>query len=138
MKKYLIVGLFAVFLSGCASRAVWHTVSIDYTSYYNEGFFITESNSVSFDYEPVGSFVTTVISGTVRQTQRHRGRNVTRTVNKVMDHSDALNELVYQCKQKGADAVINVKYRVLHKAKSYDPNNTETSYEISGMAIKRK
>ncbi len=59
MRKFLFISAMALLLSACATMPKWaytsYSASFDFTEFTNGGFFITESNSVSFDYDPIGS-----------------------------------------------------------------------------------
>lgn len=65
MKKMLFVALLTVLFSSCADKILYSitAVSVDYSSYAERGFFITESNSVNFDYKPIGSIYVQTSSG---------------------------------------------------------------------------
>lgn len=65
MKKMLFVAVLAVLLSSCADKILYSVtaVSVDYSSYAERGFFMTESNSVNFDYQPIGSIYVQTSSG---------------------------------------------------------------------------
>lgn len=65
MRKMLFVAVIAVLLSSCADKILYSitAVSVDYSSYAERGFFITESNSVNFDYQPIGSIYVQTSSG---------------------------------------------------------------------------
>jgi hypothetical protein len=53
MKKLLSAIFCIAFLSGCMTMHIHRTFSVDYTTYAKRGFFLTEANSVSFEYTPV-------------------------------------------------------------------------------------
>ncbi|MDR0681615.1 MAG: hypothetical protein LBG15_07200, partial [Dysgonamonadaceae bacterium] len=67
MKKAALVLILTVFTSCVPGRMGYHTNTyiIDYSVFTEKGFFVSESNSVSFDYRPLGSLHVTVYSGKV-------------------------------------------------------------------------
>lgn len=124
------------------------TFVIDYSRYNKQGFYITESNSVSFDYEPIGSVIT-VLKGldNLTQVEVHneysdtdaqlsvRTNRVPKTKTKSIKEEytiyDAIDEFASQCKQIGSNGVI--RFRIKYISDSYFGDG----YEISGMAIKK-
>lgn len=94
--------------------------SIDLSRYNSSGFFITESNSVSFDYSPI------CLMGTQGGGKQYIDKKLTK-----LSLDEVFNKFVDDCKSKGADGVINIKISQNYSA-------SENSFYISGMAIKRK
>jgi len=148
------LALTVLFTASCVtSKGFKETAIIDYSSYYDEGFLITESNSVSFNYKPIGS-VFTIVKGNYL-VEKEYGRNYSRSSSVIDIRSnkqprqknsrnnwnsyttqnyniyDALDEVVRESKLKGADGIINIKIQF-----TYDKNYGD-GYEITGMAIKR-
>lgn len=144
-------------LQGCSSssssvrlpRAKDFVGTVDYSKYLQEGFFITESNSVNFDYDPVATIYVLSYEGAKDKYSD--------------DHSEwYIDERGYACqsgtadwtfpepkivlgkavetsKQKGADAIINLNISstsrtVYVRGIGYTLNGLL----ITGMAIKRK
>jgi hypothetical protein len=146
MRKIILVISALFILSSCASIPVnrvqykrYHG-AIDYSVYTARGFFITESNSVSFGYEPIGSVYAVVKSGWEvlnRTTKRNTSDDeVYGTSTKVKinygeyinaDLNDAIEELYLGCIELEADGVINFSF-----------SEWDGEYVVSGMAIKRK
>ena len=106
--------------------------------------FQTESNSVNFDYTPVGSINVLQYSGYVKQNPEYRKED--KAIDAVYYSSssgrskyqdatiqEVLRIVVGQVKDKGADAVINLHYEYLSAFK-----NQPTSWYVSGMAVKRQ
>lgn len=121
-------------------KSINETVVIDYSRYTSQGFFITESNSVSFDYKPIGSVVT-VVKGTKKKEtgKQGKGDSVQERKKSFFDEPraeyysvyEAIDEFVRKSKNAGANGTINFKV-------SYT-NDKEfgNGYVITGMAIKK-
>lgn len=70
MKKALLLFFCAIILSSCAiylpaPKSIIGMV--DYSGLINRGIFVTESNSVSFEYEPVGSIYVEEVGGWIHK-----------------------------------------------------------------------
>lgn len=145
MRKILLLIALSAIVCSCATvdfRTPYvksHGV-IDYSDYLSKGFFITESNSVNFDYEPIGSVTSVVKSGwEVLNQTKQRVTSVddvygsyNRSKVKYGDYvsatlEDAIEDLYSAAIALGANGVIN--FRV---------TSTEGEYVASGMLIKRK
>lgn len=65
--KRILAFLLLCCLCGCATTYKWPYVQessiIDYSQYAKKGFFITQANSVNFDYTPIGSISAKVEGG---------------------------------------------------------------------------
>ncbi len=146
--------LFAVttlFITSCTTptkTSYRDSFVIDYSRYLKQGFYITESNSVSFDYEPVGSVVT-ILKGLQNSKQvevyneysetdaQYSAKNnrvpktKIKTVNNNYTIYDAIDEFTSKCKEVNANGVINFQIKY-----TYDVTYG-SGYEISGMAIKK-
>lgn len=121
MKKIILLLLVLPFIFGsCMPKIHMASYSIDLFKYNQEGFFITESNSVSFQYDPI-----CIISTSGTGYEYHKEKIVKLSLEDVFD------KFVSDCKNKGADAVINIKITQNYSSGSND-------FFISGMAIKRK
>ena len=88
MKKIIISFIILLFFSSCMSTYRSYTIVVDYSRYAANGFFITESNSVSFEYMPVGSVIAHV-SGSMKTSQGTR----------YVTAEDALAEFVYNVRK---------------------------------------
>jgi uncharacterized protein YbjQ (UPF0145 family) len=94
---------------------------IDYSLYSEKGFFITESNSVSFEYESIASITMTDESGSINSDLKHP------------DLNKMIEDLYQLAIKKGANGVINLKieyWRIREIPFGYGLN-------ITGMLIKR-
>ncbi|MBK5722784.1 hypothetical protein JGH11_18085 [Dysgonomonas sp. Marseille-P4677] len=118
MKKYFVCLALLLLSVSCATYNSY-TVVVDYSKYAMEGFFITESNSVSFEYMPVGSVITSV-TGYIK----------TPKGNRKVTAEDALYNFTEECKAMRANAAINVKILVETNKGAIE------GYRITGMAIK--
>lgn len=132
MKKIIISAVSVLLLSSCAITGPYYreySNSIDYSKYSKKGFFITESNSVSFDYIPVATVYCVIHDGYVRivdgkeyqiQGETYKSKDIEWKIG----YADTTLEKLYQESHKlGADGIINLQFS----------NN-----RASGMAIKRK
>ena len=132
MKKklsFLIISM--IFISSCSPVAYQAlTYSIDYSKYLDDGFFITESQSVNFDYKPIASVGSDIKPGYL--TSKDGSGNVYTEATA----DDAIAYLVVQAKKVGADAIIGIKIEITDIGGS--PYTNTLSYSASGMAIKRK
>ena len=153
MRKFLFISAVALLLSACATmpkRAYTsYSASFDFTEFTKDGFFITESNSVSFDYAPIGSISGVVTSG-YEVLGRDKGQKMKDDVYsqeknekirygeyKYADFRNVLLEIVESAKKLGANGIINLDVK-------YNPGTNDiygkevipSSYIASGMAIK--
>ena len=120
MKKYLLLMLIAIGLASCVTvEQVTHTNIIDYSRFTKNGIFVTESNTVNFDYEPLGSVVAT-----------SRGPVASYLVAMTVDMDKAFSDIGKKLKEINADGLINLK--ITNYADKYYYFTT-----VSGMAIRR-
>jgi len=131
----------------------YHVVSniIDYSFFNEKNFFISESNSVSFSYNPIGSISTVVYSGKIPNKQERGEKVLVKKSNDdiypdVYDNknvvwkdatiNDALNEIYKQAISIGANGIINLKIEYIPGAMI---NNVYRGPGIivSGMAIEK-
>lgn len=150
MKKLLL--LWVVVLSGCSSLKnpfILESVVIDYSKYSEKGFFISESNSVSFEYIAIGSVLSRSESGfeVVDIAEKDsKGSDGIYRAEKVPNIKygkyreaylvEVLDGLYERCISLGADGLIGLKTETIYtviNGKSY-----VTGFAASGMAIKRK
>lgn len=148
-KAIAIATIGALFmLSSCAPK-ILYTESIgfvDYSSYLSKGIFLTESNSVSFEYDAIGSVTVSVFSGNtvISQTQQVDKNDIygekTRISNKMgwraASPESALEAAVSQAVSKGANGLINIK--ISPATEVYSSKTVRSGYLVTGMAIKRK
>lgn len=121
MKKYLFLILFIMTFASCALPKIHMTsYSIDLSKYNKECFYITESNSVNFEYDPI------CLMGTQGGGKQYDKNKIVK-----LELESVFDKFVNDCKSKGANAVINIKI-----IQNY--SSTENTFYISGMAVKRK
>lgn len=93
---------------------------LDYSPLTSKGVFVTESNSVSFDYETVGSIYAVSKGGWISKSY-------------VEPSMDALyNEVLQQLAAYSANGIVNLKLSV--KGSTVDKNK---QYSLEGMAIRK-
>ena len=118
MKKILLSMLMAIGLASCVSVQQFTTTTvIDYSEFAKQGIFVTESNSVNFEYQPLGSVISVTqaaLSGIVSQK---------------IDANKAFMEIATKVKEIGGNGVLNFKFNVITTSSS-------SVMTVSGMAIK--
>lgn len=148
MKHFLwMVALLMLGLSSCkSSYPYYQSVGyLDYSQFAKEGIYLTEANSVSFDYEPLGSVSATLRSGykegervskfqyTDMMGQSHKTEKYSKWTHPTCD--DALR-LVAECaKEQGANGVINLKTQTYTTLLS--GGKESITIVATGMAIKK-
>lgn len=144
MKKFALFIIVFV-LTSCVTYTPLVSF-VDYSSYNSEGIFLTESNSVSFKYEPVGSVNVILYSGFANEAKKapmiedkkEKGDDVYYSTNngrlKYKDATiqEALRLAVENARNKGANAIINIRYEYVPAFK-----NNPDGWHMSGMAVKR-
>lgn len=151
MKKLilLVITIAAVVMTSCAPNATNFFKQVAYTLDYQKAgkgrVFITEANSVSFEYTPIASILVIEESGksVVKETEVETiGDEVygKQSMIKVQTKGwreanlySALTFAVEQCENLGGDGIINLKNRIIT-----DNQTNHSSIEITGMVIKRK
>jgi uncharacterized protein YbjQ (UPF0145 family) len=89
---------------------------VDYSQYTQSGFFLSESNAVSFEYESTGSLQAYIRSGI------HRYPEI-----RIATMDDAVRVLYEKSVDLKADGIINLKFELV-----------KNGVIATGMAIKRK
>ena len=118
--------------------------AVDYTKYSENGFFMTEANSVSFRYEPLGSITAIARSGYEvigsddssnfqDDTYGKPAKKVKYGEYRSAYPEDALEELYNKALEMGANGVINLKFTYLSQTNSLIPEG----WMVTGMAIKK-
>lgn len=139
----LIVGL-----GSCTPKIpyVATTSYIDYQPYSKQGVFITESNSVSFHYTPLGSVTAAVKSGYEKKTRVSDSyytdyNGVKRSATEKYDAfkwatpEDGVALMVESVKEKGGNGIINLRIEPITEI--IDKKVVCTGYLLTGMAIKK-
>lgn len=138
MKKIVCGFLLSILLVGCIStQRITRVVTLDLTKYTRLGFFITEANSVSFNYDPIGLVSVYLDSGHEIKVVKEESKDplykndVKEKKGKFITASleEALEMLYKEASNKGANGIINLRYE-------YIP--TVGGWDVTGMAIKIK
>lgn len=118
MRKILISMILSISLASCVSVQQYTTTNIiDYSEFAKQGIFVSESNSVSFDYQPLGSVVSITQGGsTLFYSQR-------------IDANEAFKEIASKVKSVGGNGLINFKFNVM-------TTKSSSLMTVSGMAIR--
>ncbi len=149
MKKFILFVFVAVSLiifASCMPKRAFTKVSsaVDYTKYSENGFFMTEANSVSFRYEPLGSITAIARSGYEvigsddssnfqDDTYGKPAKKVKYGEYRSAYPEDALEERYNKALEMGANGVINLKFTYLSQTNSLIPEG----WMVTGMAIKK-
>jgi hypothetical protein len=153
MKKLSVIFLVVVLFTSCSIYKYPYTQStsyIDYSYLFDKGLFVTESNSVNFDYSPMGSVYIEVRSGYGQDnSKKNRPTNqmydgiyhsVEKSVMKdyiVANVEDALDLLHKKASDVGANGIINLKITYLsEEGATQNYIRKGPGYAISGMVIK--
>lgn len=149
MKKLIsTIFICSLLALGSCSVPMGHaTYYIDYKEAGQGKVFISEANSVSFEYEPIGSIVVVESSGvvktTVPTTEKERSSDAlygpgpsTKTVSRYSQATaqTALNYAAQQALLLGGDGIINLQLSTEFDKKG---EKVET-VTVTGMVIKRK
>mgnify|MGYP005878621111 CR=1 FL=1 len=159
MKKLLVLIFALLSLVACTTVKLPIPVSssgfIDYLPLTSRGIYVTESNSVSFDYEAIGSIYVTENGGWVRtskdknikEEKRKKHLNVEDDSYYTPENSEissgkstyispdvviAMENMAQELKKTGANGIINLKIEYTREGVL----NIE-KITISGMAIKK-
>jgi len=149
MKKLTLLFLAAISFSSCMSiRPATSTssYSIDYSKFIDKGFFITESNSVSFNYTPLSSVYSSQtsgyellrVNGVVQNKTLYSGVSSPKTTNNYINASpDAVLSALYEdAVKQGANGIINLNITSTSAASAPGMLPIVTIV-ATGMAIKK-
>lgn len=142
----IIVILFV--LSSCTTQKFGYvTTYLDYSAYTKQGFFLTELESVPFDYDAIGSITVTEISGKNGPNVQHKiSSNLSDEIyaevagNKIRKNwrfasaETALAEIVLKAKKAGGNGLVALKTITIIESST----NKIHSVTVSGMVIRRK
>lgn len=147
--KFIFLTLSLLVLSSCSTPIKYCEMVgyIDYSQYASRGVFISESNSVNFEYEPLGSISVLVEDGYKKGIRPSRYNDDILYDEKnnsekyeywaKASYGSALNVAVDSVISKGGNGIINLK--ISH---TVQPINTKEQYRniifLTGMAIKKK
>lgn len=148
MKRFFLTLVCLTSLTSCSVKIpyVQETYFTDYRSFMDKGFFITESDAVSFDYDAIGSMSIEQRSGhefTVKKGDNFYSEYYSQVEQKwgkfkKASLEEAMNYFYEEAKDKGADGTIKFKVETIFEEKqSYGIMvKTPIGYIISGMLIK--
>ena len=151
MKKVLLFVFAIGLLTSCATSAISYpepygfSTFLDYSPLTNKGIYVTESNSVSFDYKILGSVSATEVSGWVKKEKELKVANKNKKNNVDDMYADvernqsngkymrmspsldaAMEPMANTLKEVDANGIINLKIQ-------WEPDRII----ISGMAIRK-
>lgn len=151
MKKVLLFVFAIGLLTSCATSAISYpepygfSTFLDYSPLTNKGIYVTESNSVSFDYKTLGSVPATEVSGWVKKEKELKVANKNKKNNVDDMYADvernqsngkymrmspsldaAMERMANTLKEVDANGIINLKIQ-------WEPDRII----ISGMAIRK-
>lgn len=121
----------------------------DYSTLTEKGFFVTESNSVSFEYTAVGSVYIEIRAGEDKSQTKYVNKEARLdsdiyrpSKEKVIVYTsatitDALNKLSNQLTNVGANGIINLKITQVSSMQVSNDTYYGPGYIITGMAIRR-
>lgn len=119
MRKSVLLLTLVTLLSSCVSlEQITVTDVVDYSVFARRGIFVTESNSVNFDYKPLGSIVS-ITSGAAKTFNSFR-----------IDKDKAFSEITDKLTALKADGLINLRINLTHDKVLY-------YMTVTGMAIRR-
>lgn len=115
---------------------------IDYSMLTKEGYFVTESNSVSFDYEAIGSIYAVEVGGWVSKDgktgptdlkEKYYINSNHKQVYQAPNLQKVYRNLANKLKSVGANGIINLKVNFTTDSSIGNPQKIV----ITGMAIKK-
>lgn len=148
MRKLLTLLLLATLLTSCFVKypAIESAVVLDYSIHEKHGVFLTQSNSVSFDYKPLGSVTALQLDG-------HKDMKLAKKLAKADYFNDGavdkekdsnwlyptreavLEAMCKKAKEIGANGIIDL--RIYYKSNYIAKGYIQEGYEATGMAIKK-
>lgn len=151
--KLLLFVVITLLLSSCAPKITRVNYYQDFLDFYDNDFFVTVSNSVPFEYIPVGYIILTDENGYIYtpSTEVQDRSNVAGNENtegiyynpnkerklkweRATSYS-ALTEIKKMAATKGADGILDVRIVPVF---SSDKSTVPYGYRVSGMLFKRK
>lgn len=146
MKKVLFA--FVLIMLMCSSCQTTYEYSqkvnyLDYSFFKEKDFFITETNTVSFPYESLGSIYVIVRSGKIYKTNdMDEGDSYKPMYQRKGKYKKATLEDAYQliydsAKEKGANGILRFKIEYLTLGPNAGKNKPIDGYIITGMTIKK-
>lgn len=155
MKRFCIVILCVLLMAPSCTTVKYRSFEsvsfLDYSLLTDKGIFVTESNSVGFDYKAIGSIYIEIRSGANEKQKTSRSlRDKRESRDDVYSESskseitytsatieDALNKLSNQLTDVGANGIINLKISQVPATLITQNIFLGPGYIITGMAIKK-
>lgn len=144
MRNVILFCICLFVLASCKTLAppmpVKQSVHIDYSYLTNQGIFVTESNSVSFDYEACGSLYVECVGGWVTKKQAVDMQDIYiqksgKYVYVPATIEDAFNLVLDELKALNGNGVINLRITPVSEYSALYNVNMNKIY-ITGMVIK--
>lgn len=154
MKRLVLFLIAASLLTSCSviGPGMYSATAINYQRFNEQGFFITESNSVSFDYTPISSVSALFTNGWIERevVDENKPKKLSKFKDDVYNTDGPKTKQVYvrgtpdgvtdllvdEAMKMGANGIINFSYDPVYSY-SKDGSATLSGWTASGMAIKR-
>lgn len=145
MKRILFALVVIVLIcSSCQTYEYLQKVNyLDYSFFKEKNFFITETNTVSFPYESLGSIYVIVRSGKLYKTTDINERDSYKPIYqrkgkyKKATLEDAYQLIYDSAREKGANGLLRFNIEYLTVDGDLIKNRPVIGYVITGMAIKK-
>lgn len=145
MKRILFALVVIVLIcSSCQTYEYLQKVNyLDYSFFKEKNFFITETNTVSFPYESLGSIYVIVRSGKLYKTTDINERDSYKPIYqrkgkyKKATLEDAYQLIYDSAKEKGANGILRFKIEYITLGPDAGKDKPIDGYIITGMTIKK-
>lgn len=148
MKKYLVLILLSVLFTGCSVKRPFMNMVYftDYRPFLEKGFFISESDAVSFDYDAIGHTEIILTSGYeptfgLSPNEKPKVGLLEKKVKGNYIHvtlEGAMNNFYEKAAAKGANGALKLHIEpiTIESIKDGMPALEHIGYKMSGMLIK--
>lgn len=143
-RAYFIVSVMALFLITSCTATKYipyqHASVIDYWYLQERGMYVSESNTVNFPFETIGSVIIEVRSGDldkksfsdyITKDTQHTGRVLAQA------REEVLERIYQELKALDANGIINIKTELLMPIPAGQGQYYGPGYSITGMAIQK-
>jgi hypothetical protein len=145
MKKIILMMLFCTFIIASCVSVKYPYINesrvVDYSEYTSKGFYITEFNTVRFEYEAIGRIMVNIKSGyEVLNIEAEKKEDAYYIANKTKikygkfiyaTPDDAVRELYNIAVESGANGIIDLSINTI------TINGNIVGYSATGMSIKK-
>lgn len=144
---FTLATIFALVATSCSTQKFGYaTTYLDYSAYTQQGFFLTELESVPFDYDALGSITVTEFSGKDAAYVDPNNSKVADELYEKVERSKVANDwrfasaqtaigvIVDKARKAGGNGLVALKTTTIVDPKT----NNVKSVTVSGMVIKRK